>query len=137
LGKSPSGRRLREEGGGSSWGSGWRNSDHHPEALFFRRIGHVPGKFAEGDHFARFSPRSDLPPGLSLRNIGRGFIEREEPAEPDDPNSATLNSNVYKNLGVGKNLFPESASVLKDCLSHGAGTWRGLPFLDGWDRRGL
>jgi hypothetical protein len=33
-------------------------------------------------------------------------MERSAPAEPDDPNSSTLNPNLHEKLGVDKILFP-------------------------------
>jgi len=53
--------------------------------------------------------RRKLLPGLSPRNIGEKFQEGQEPAEPDDPNSSTLNPNVHTKLGVGRlGLFRKS-----------------------------
>jgi len=34
--------------------------------------------------------------------MGRSFMEGKAPAEPDDPNSSTLNPNKREKLGVGK-----------------------------------
>jgi hypothetical protein len=31
-------------------------------------------------------------------------MERSAPAEPDDPNSSTLNPNLHEKLGVGKGI---------------------------------
>ncbi len=46
---------------------------------------------------------------LSLASVcgiqGRGSIEGQQPAEPDDPNSSTLNPKRLKKSGVGKLAF--------------------------------
>jgi hypothetical protein len=45
-------------------------------------------------------------------NQGRSSVERQEPAEPDDPNPSTLNPNGRKKSGVGKAvLFIDKPSI--------------------------
>jgi hypothetical protein len=51
---------------------------------------------------------------------GRSFMERYAPAEPDDPNSSTLNPNLQGKLGVGKSIdrldILEAPSIEYRCL---------------------
>jgi hypothetical protein len=73
--------------------------------LFFNWVGPVPGRFARGEVIDPPCPWRYFLAGLSLRKIGGKGLENVYPAEPDDPNSFSLNPNEYRKPGRGELEF--------------------------------
>jgi hypothetical protein len=53
-----------------------------------------------------------------------GILENDDPAEPDDPNSSSLNPNEHKKRGMGKHISSQGNGFLPIHLSPmGARSW--------------
>jgi hypothetical protein len=61
LRKEPRSEKNPEERGASAWGSGWRNSDHHPKAVILSLGRACPGEIRKGRWFGSVLPLELFP----------------------------------------------------------------------------
>jgi hypothetical protein len=61
LRKEPMAEKNPEERGASAWGSGWRNSDHHPKAVILSLGRACPGEIRKGRWFGSVLPLELFP----------------------------------------------------------------------------
>ncbi len=92
----------------SAWGSGWRNSDHHPKAVILPLGRACPGEIRKGRRFGPAFPLEPFP-RRPLFAEDRREADWETMVPPatggtDDPNSSSPNQ--HKKLGAAS--FPRS-----------------------------
>jgi len=78
--KTPFADKSPEREGWSAWGSGWKNSDHHPEAVHHPLDRACPpGNSKRGDGFAEFSPEIISPLASPCGGKEGGFLANNRP----------------------------------------------------------
>jgi hypothetical protein len=95
------------------------DSDHHPKAVILSSGRAFPGEIHNGEIVKSVLASEAISSQASLcgGKAGKG-LENDDPAEPDDPNSFSLNPNEKKTMTGPKRQimvdFPQSSSV--DCF---------------------
>ena len=71
---------------------------------FFHWIGPVRREFAEKAPFPIILPGGISSPAPLCGIQGRSSIDRQQPAEPDDPDSPALKPNLHKKMGEARKI---------------------------------